>query len=201
MLEEDWLVREFAFDLKLRRVVSQPRVDADHDGLPYSFDGKQCVWIPDFVRQRCGNPELQDPAPALVEVKPLASIYPGHPDEKVREEKRASVKAKLEAIRRAALTRGYDFELATENEIRIKPSLENAALMLRCCTPLFPQSWERIGEQAVIELPPSSSIPELQAVLPRGVDAFSVALRLAFSGQIVLDPKRKWTRATKFARA
>jgi hypothetical protein len=73
--------------------------------------------------------------------------------------------------------------------------------MLRCCTPLFPQSWERIGEQAVIELPPSSSIPELQAVLPRGVDAFSVALRLAFSGQIVLDPKRKWTRATKFARA
>lgn len=201
MLEEDWLVREFAFDLRLRHVVSQPRVDAIAGGLPYRFDGKQRVWIPDFLRQRRGRPGLQDPAPVLVEVKPLVSIYPDDPDEEIRDEKRAYVREKFEAIRIAALTRGYGFELATENEIRIRPALDNAALVLRTCTPLFPRSWEKIGEQAVIELPHSSSIPELQKVLPKGVDAFSVALWLAFSGQIVLDPRRKWTRATTFARA
>ncbi|MEY9418044.1 hypothetical protein ABIF69_004486 [Bradyrhizobium japonicum] len=201
MLEEDWLVRELAFDLKLRRVVSQPRVDAIAGGLPYRLDGKERIWIPDFVRQRRGRPGLQDPAPVLVEVKPLISIYPEDRDDEVREEKRAQVREKFEVIRMAALTRGYGFELATENEIRIQPGLDNAAFMLRTCTPLFPRSWEKIGEQAVIELPRSSSIPELQKVLPKGVDALSVALWLAFSGQIVLDPKRKWTRATKFARA
>jgi hypothetical protein len=37
-------------------------------------------------------------------------------------------------------------------------------------------------------------------VLPKDVDALSVALRLAWKGGIVLDPNDKWTRATKFAR-
>jgi hypothetical protein len=201
MLEEDWVVREVAFDLELGRLVSQPRVDATKDGLPYRFDGKERVWIPDFVRQRRGRPGLQDPPPALVEVKPLTSIYPDHPDERVRERERVYVKEKFETIRLAALARGYAFELATENEIRIQPGLQNAALMLRVCTPFFPMAWEKIGEQAVIELPFESSITELAQVLPGKIDAFSVALWLAFKGQIRLDPERKWTRTTKFVRA
>ena len=58
-------------------------------GPAVRFDGKERVWIPDFVRQRRGRPGLQDPAPVLVEVKPLVSIYPDDPDEEVREEQRA----------------------------------------------------------------------------------------------------------------
>jgi hypothetical protein len=202
LLEEDWLVREIAFDQNLRRVVSQPRVDAaEPGGLPYRFDGKQRVWIPDFVRQRRGRPGLQDPAPTLVEVKPLISIYPDDPDERIREREQAYVKEKFEVIRLAALARGYDFELSTENEIRIQPGLQNAALMLRVCQPSFPVAWEKIGEQAVIELPLESSITDLARLLPEKVDAFSVALRLAFNGQIRLDPERKWTRTTRFVRA
>ncbi|NEU97989.1 hypothetical protein [Bradyrhizobium uaiense] len=202
LLEQDWLVRTDAFDRDLACVVAQPRVDdTDSGGLRYKFDGRYRTWIPDYFRQRRGPPGIQAPMPALVEVKPLIAIYPDDPDEAVRERDRAYVEGKFEAIRLAALSRGYEFVLATENEIRIQPSLQNAGLMLRCCGPTFPVAWEKMGEQAVLALRRESSVSELEAVLPNGMDAFSVALRLAWSGQIVLDPSRKWSRTSTFVRA
>jgi hypothetical protein len=202
LLEQDWLIRTDAFDRDLKRIVAQPRVDdTETGGLRYRFDGKSRTWIPDFFRQRRGPLGVQDPVPELVEVKPLVAIYPDDPDEAIREQHEAYVEAKFETIRMAALSLGYEFVLATENEIRIQPSLQNAALMLRCCDPRFPVAWEKIGERAVLVLPRSSSISELETVLPGDIDPFSVALRLAWSGQIVLDPSRKWARTTAFVRA
>jgi hypothetical protein len=169
--------------------------------VEYKFDGRWRIWIPDFLRQMKGLPGRQDPPPDLVEVKPLISVYPDDPDEAIREQKAAYFKAKFDAIRMQTLALGYEFVLATENEIRIEPSLRNASLMLRCADRCFPKNWERIGELAVLSLPRSSSIRELEQVLPKDVDAFSVALRLAWKGDsIVLDPTEKWTRATTFAR-
>ena len=202
LLEQDWLIRTDAFDRDLAFIVAQPRVgDSESGGLRYKFDGRWRHWIPDFFRQRRGPPGIQDPVPDLVEVKPLVAIYPDDPDEAIRERDQAYIEAKFETIRLAALALGYEFVLATENEIRIQPSLQNAALMLRCCDPHFPRAWEKLGEHALLALPRASSVSELETVLPKKVDAFSVALRLAWSGQIVLDPSQKWTRATKFARA
>jgi hypothetical protein len=194
LLEQDWLVRTDAFCRDLRSIRAQPME------VEYKFDGRWRIWIPDFLRQRKGLPGRQDPPPDLVEVKPLIAVYPDDPDEAVREQKAAYFAAKFDAIRMQTLALGYEFVLSTENEIRIEPSLQNASLMLRCADRYFPKNWERIGELAVISLPRSSSIRELERALPENVDAFSVALRLAWKGSIVLDPTDKWTRATTFAR-
>lgn len=194
LLEQDWLIRTDAFSRDLRSIEAQPFE------VEYRFDGRNRIWIPDFRRRRKGPEGRQDPPADLVEVKPLISVYPDDPDEAVRARKQAYVKARFEEIRMRTLALGYEFVLATENEIRIEPSLRNASLMLRCADRAFPKNWERVGELAVVSLPRSSSIRELEQVLPEDVDAFSVALRLAWKGQIVLDPERKWTRATTFAR-
>jgi hypothetical protein len=194
LLEQDWLIRTDAFSLDLRSITAQP-MEVD-----YRFDGRKRIWIPDFLRRQKGPEGRQYPTPHLVEVKPLISVYPDDPDEAVRERDQAYFAAKFEAIRMRTLALGYDFVLATENEIRIEPSLQNASLMLRCADRCFPKKWERIGELAVISLPRSSSIRELERALPEGIDGFSVALRLAWNGRIVLNPGEKWTRATTFAR-
>jgi hypothetical protein len=194
LLEEDWLIGTDAYCHDLRSIRAQPME------VEYRFDGRKRIWIPDFLRQRKGLPGRQDPPADLVEVKPLISVYPDDPDEEIREQDQAYVAAKFEAIRMQTLALGYEFVLATENEIRIVPSLQNASLMLRCADRAFPKKWERVGELAVISLPRSSSIRELERALPKDVDAFSVALRLAWKGRIVLDPECKWTRATTFAR-
>lgn len=200
LLERDWLIRTDTYDRDLKWIVAQPEVDAEKGGLPYWFDGRMRVWIPDFMRQRKGSGGLQDPRPDLVEVKPLVRVYPDDPDETRREERRDYVAAKFEAIRMAALGRGYGFSLATENEIRIQPSLRNADLLRRCAGKLFPERWEAMGRLAVLRLPRESSIRELQRVLPEDVDAFSVALRLAWRGEIALAPLENWTRVTTFVR-
>jgi hypothetical protein len=195
LLEQDWLVRTDAFSPDLRSIKAQPFE------IEYRFDGRTRIWIPDFLRRRKDPEGHQDPAPDLVEVKPLISVYPDDPDEAIREQEAAYFKAKFDAIRMQTLALGYEFVLATENEIRIEPSLQNASLMRGCADRHFPGKWEKIGEQALLSLPRSSSIRELERVLPKDVDAFSVALRLAWKGDsIVLDPSDKWTRATKFAR-
>lgn len=201
MLERDWLIRTDTYDHDLKWIVAQPRVDEEKGGLPYEFDGRTRVWIPDFMRQRKGRDGLQDPRPVLVEVKPLFSVYPDDPDEAKRELDQDYVAAKFDAIRKKALARGYGFSLATEDEIRIQPSLHNADLIRRCAGILFPERWEAVGRLAVLRLPRKSSIRELERVLPAGVDAFSVALRLAWRGEIVIAPDEEWTRATTFARA
>ncbi|KRQ14675.1 TnsA endonuclease N-terminal domain-containing protein [Bradyrhizobium manausense] len=202
-LERDWLLLSDAFDLSLRSIVPQPRVDVGQNGgLPYRFDGHLRHWIPDFVRVRKGRNGLQDPSPDLVEVKPLIELYPEYPDDERRQEsERAWVKAKWEAVRTHCQARGFGFELATENEIRVQPGLANAETMRTCAGPHFPSHWEKLGRLAVLRLPRESSIRDLQRVLPNEVDAFSVALRLTWRGELLLDPAEEWTRTTKFARA
>jgi hypothetical protein len=53
-LERDWLIPTDAFDFRLKSVVAQPRVHAKKRGLPYRFEGKDRLWIPDFLRIRHG---------------------------------------------------------------------------------------------------------------------------------------------------
>jgi len=199
-LERDWLIRTDAFDFRLKSVVAQPRVHAKKRGLPYRFDGHERLWIPDFLRIRFGCDGLQDPPPVLVEVKPLIRIYPEHQNPRQQAFLRAREKARWRTIRHEAQARGFGFELATEREIRVNPSLLNAVTMRRCADDFFPARWEKVGRFTLLRLPSNSSIPELARVLPPDVDAFSVALRLAWRGEIVLDPSEVWTRTTKFAR-
>jgi hypothetical protein len=199
-LERDWLIRTDAFDFALKSVVAQPRVHPRLRGLPYLFEGRERLWIPDFIRIRHGRGGLQDPPPVLIEVKPLIRIYPKDPNPRRQAFLRAREKARWRTIRREAHARGFGFELATEREIRVKLSLVNAVTMRRCADDFFPARWEKIGRLALLRLPAESSIPELARVLPPDVDALSVALRLAWLGEIVLDPSEEWTRTTKFAR-
>jgi hypothetical protein len=175
-------------------------VHAKKRGLPYRFDGHERLWIPDFLRIRFGCDGLQDPPPVLVEVKPLIRIYPEHQNPRQQAFLRAREKARWRTIRHEAQARGFGFELATEREIRVNPSLLNAVTMRRCADDFFPARWEKVGRFTLLRLPSNSSIPELARVLPPDVDAFSVALRLAWRGEIVLDPSEVWTRTTKFAR-
>jgi len=199
-LERDWLIRTDAFDFDLRSIVAQPRVHPKKKGLPYWFEGRERIWIPDFVRVRNGIDGLQSPPPVLVEVKPLIRIYPVHPDRRRQAFLRWRAKARWRAVRLAALARGFGFELATEREIRVTPSLANAVAMRRCTDSFFPTSWEKVGRLALLRLPHESSILELARVLPPDVDAFSLALRLAWRGELTLDPSEVWARTTKFAR-
>lgn len=200
LLERDWLIRTDTYDHDLRWIVAQPKVDEKEGGLRYWFDGRMRTWIPDFMRQRRGHNGQQDPRPVLVEVKPLTSVYPDDPDEAKREFDHDYVAAKFEAIRMQALAQGYGFSLATEDEIRIQPSLRNADLMRRCAGKHFPERWEIQGRLAVLRLPQNSNIRELERALPADIDAFSVALRLAWRGEILLAPMEEWTRATMFTR-
>ncbi|GKQ53558.1 TnsA endonuclease N-terminal domain-containing protein [Bradyrhizobium sp. Ce-3] len=201
-LERDWLLLTDAFDLDLRSIVSQPRIGTGKSGgLPYRFDGRLWHWIPDFVRIRKGRRGLQDPSPDLVEIKPLGELYPEYPDDERRQEfERAWIKAKWEAVSAHCQARGFGFELATENEIRVQPGLINAETMRSCAGPHFPSHWEKLGRLAVLRLPRESSTSDLQRMLPADVDAFSVALRLAWRGELLLDPLEEWSRTTKFTR-
>jgi hypothetical protein len=137
-LERDWLIRTDAFDFRLKSVVAQPRVHPRKRGLPYRFEGRERLWIPDFLRIRRGRDGLQDPPPALVEVKPLIRIYPVHRNPQRQAFLRAREKARWRTIRHAAQARGFGFELATEREIRVNPSLLNAVTMRRCRGRLLP---------------------------------------------------------------
>lgn len=200
LLERDWLIRTDTYDHDLQWIVAQPRVDKEKRGLPYWFDGRMRLWTPDFMRQRKGRDGRQHPRPDLVEVKPLVAIHPDDPDDATRELKANYVAAKFDAIRLAALARGYGFSLATEDEIRIQPSLRNADLIRRCAGKDFPERWEVAGRLAVLRLPRESNIRELERALPAEIDAFSVALRLVWRGEIILAPMEEWTRATSFTR-
>src|SRR5262249_39092630 len=130
-LERDWLLLTDAFDLEMGSIVSQPRVDAgENGGLPYRFDGRLRPWISDFVRVRKGRKGMQAPSPDLIEIKPLIDLYPRYPDDEQRQEfERTWIRAKWDAVRAHCQARGFGFELATENEIRVQPALVNAEAM------------------------------------------------------------------------
>lgn len=184
LLEMDWLLQKDAFSFDLESLEAQPCE------IRYWFDGKHRVWIPDFGYRNRGPSRG-----TLVEVKPLQKLYPADPSE------RAWVHARFAAMRDATIARGYEFEVATENEIRVQPRLHNANRMVRSSGRHFPKELESAGFSAVLQLPHKATVKDLQSKLPSGIDAFDVALRLAWLGVITLDPRERWSRSTTFERS
>lgn len=184
MLEMHWLLQKDAFTFDLEMLEAQPCE------IPYWYDGKHRVWIPDFATRNRGQSRT-----TVVEVKPLLRLYPKDPSE------RAWVHGRFAAMRTAAIARGYEFEVSTENEIRVQPRLHNAKVMLRGAVRHFPAALESAGLSAVLQLPHQATVRDLQRKLPDGADAFEVALRLAWLGVITLDPRVRWSRDTTFVRS
>ena len=182
MLERDWVIQEDAFRFDLLEVEDQPLE------IRYWFDGRYRTWIPDFLKRVKSTKRA-----CLVEVKTLRVLYPAD------KRKRAWVHGKWKAIEQAA-SKHFDFELATENEIRVMPRLYNAALMTRS---FDRHSAERLcwtGMEAIVALPAKASVRDLQAKLGSQEDALSVALQLAWRGVIRLDPSIRWSMDTSFVR-
>ncbi|NEW97155.1 TnsA endonuclease N-terminal domain-containing protein [Rhodopseudomonas sp. BR0G17] len=188
LLEQDWITRTDAYEHDLVSVRHQPmRIRVwDHD--KYKF------WTPDFLLER------KNRIPALVEVKPLESVYPKRDDPVLQARQRLEVKHRFQVLKSKAEALGYEFQLATENEIRIEPSLQNAVLMLRCVPSRIPPTWCGVGRTAALQLPRRSLVSAFEDVLPPGVDALAVALYLAWAGEITLDPNSKWSRRSTFVR-
>jgi hypothetical protein len=182
LLEQDWLILTDAYQRDLVLVRHQPMK------LRFWDSGKYRTWTPDFLIERKRRTS------ALVEVKPLEKIYPAHQDANVQARLRMEVRDHFELLRQQAQARGYDFELATENEIRVEPSLQNASLMRRCSPGRIPETWCKIARAAALQLPRRSCVSAFEEVLPKGIDAFSVALYLAWAGEVALDPSSKWSR-------
>lgn len=183
MLEMDWLLVSDAFLRGLCGIEAQPRI------IEYFFDGKHRKWIPDFgLTVRTDSREL------LVEVKTLAALYPEDP------EQRAIVRGEWAVIERAAVSEGYGFALYTENEIRVRPRLDNATLSSSVVNRFFPKNRVQAGIDAVLGLPNGSSISDLERLLGGRGDGLDVAIYLAWQGLIRLGPQHKWNWETTFVR-
>lgn len=183
MLEMDWVEVTAAFNRDLTDIEAQPC------RIAYWFDGKHRKWTPDF-RISVSTESRR----TLVEVKTLKVLYPE--DLQLR----AYVHAKWSAIGAAAVSAGYGFVLATENEIRVRPRLDNAMLTTSIVDQFFPESRIQAGIDAVLSLPNGASVQDLENLLGGRRDGFKVAVHLAWRGLIRLDPSRKWTWETTFVR-
>jgi hypothetical protein len=186
VLEFHYALQTDAFTFDLVQMDAQPLA------LKYWYDGKYRTWTPDFlVRRRGRNRAL------LSEVKSYGFLYPEDA------QKRAWIRGKFQAIAKAAsdAAPGYDFSLFTEREIWIQPRLHNAELMMTAVYRGYPEELCNAGRTAVLTLPHSSDLSELQTALGARYDALDIALHLAWRGEIVLDPSVKWSRTTAFRRS
>jgi hypothetical protein len=183
MIEMDWLIVSDAFHRTLREIEAQPCI------VDYFFDGKHRKWIPDF-----GLTVSDDSRRILVEVKTLEVLYPEDPEMK------DFVHAKWAAIRRAAIDDGNGFALYTENEIRVRPRLDNATLSSSVVNRFFPKNRLQAGIDGLLKLPNGSSIRELERLIGGRGDGLDVAIHLAWHGFIRLAPQREWTWETTFVR-
>lgn len=181
MIEMDWLIVTNAFLHALCGIDAQPCI------VEYFFDGTHRQWIPDF-----GVDLHTESHRILVEVKTLLELYPENPDEA------AHVRAKWAAIERAAIEQGYGFALYTENEIRIRPRLDNATLTSAVVTRFFPKERLQAGIDAVLKLPHGSSVEDIERLIGRRGDGLDVAIHLAWQGLIRLSPRRVWDWETTF---
>jgi hypothetical protein len=183
MIEMDWLIVTNAFLRTLCGIDAQPCI------IDYFFDGKHRKWIPDF-----GLTVRTDSRRTLVEVKTLLDIYPEDPDEADH------VRARWAAIERAAVQQGYGFALYTENEIRVRPRLDNATLTSAVVTRFFPKDRLQAGIDGILRLPNGSSVLELERLIGGRGDGLNVAIHLAWQGLIRLSPQREWDWETTFVR-
>jgi hypothetical protein len=183
MLELDWLVVSDTFNRELCGIEAQPCE------IKYWFDGKHRKWIPDFRMAVCTSSRA-----TLVEVKTLAALYPEDC------ELRACIHAEWAAIEAATNAEGYNFVLATENEIRVQPRLDNAMLSSSVVSRFFPKHRIQAGIDAVLALPNGSSVYDIERLLGDDRDGLDVAIHLAWHGLIRLNPARKWSWDTTFVR-
>jgi len=192
LLSGDFLLQTSAYEADVVRIDSEPF------RLRLLIDGEETLWTPDYrIVRASGSREV-------IEVKPVEEIHPerariqiGDQVELTKRMRKAA--ERFAAMRRAATEVGYTFRLVSEDEIRIQPRLANAALILRYAGEQFPPSWLM---QARLALAGEAifSVDGLQTFLPPHVDAFPLALHLAWAGEVELDPTRPFTRESRFVR-
>ncbi|MEJ0050135.1 MAG: TnsA endonuclease N-terminal domain-containing protein [Methylovirgula sp.] len=192
LLSGDFLVQTAAFEPDVTGIDSEPF------RIHLSTDDGETLWTPDYrIMRASGSREI-------VEVKPVEDVHPerariqrGPPDELAHRMREAA--ARFAAMGRAASELGYRFRLLTEDEIRIEPRLSNAMLILRYAGQRFPSSWlmqarVALATQAVF------NVDGLQAYLSPNIDAFPLALHLAWLGELEFDPTRPFSRGSRFVR-
>lgn len=184
LLEMHWLIQKdlFTFDLTM--------LDAQPFSFEYRFEGKRRQWIPDF-RYRTRS----QTAMTLVEIKPIARLYPRDPDQRAQE------RARWEAIALAVEAQGMAFELFTENEIRVRPRLDNAMALLDGARRHFPRDVETAALSAALRIPSGSTPRDLARAMGRQAPGFRAAMRLAWLGVITMDPSEVWNADTPFVRS
>ena len=191
MLSCDFLVLTAAYERDVADIASEPmRLEVPNNGSAF-------LWIPDYRIDRL------DERRELVEVKPVELVHP----DRARHQKLTDAElewaieeadARFDAIRRAAEREGYVFRLLTEDEIRVEPRLGNAAYMLRYDDDFFPEAWLLRGREALVSLD-ARCVADLQSAIP-DLDALVVSLRLAWLGEIEIDPALPYSRTSTFVR-
>lgn len=191
LLARDFLVQTAAFEPDLTAIVSEPcRVEVQHNGAAFN-------WIPDYRIER-DNGRVE-----LIEVKPIEVVDPSRSttfegSDAELEAACNEAETRFRSMRDAVERMGCIFRLVTEDEIRVEPRLGNASLVLRHAHPLFPLAWVLAGME-VLATKAIVDIPAFQTALP-SLDAFVIALRLQWSGDLIIDPTRPFTRESRFER-
>lgn len=192
MLEGDFLSLTAAYEADVVEINSQPC------RLTLHMEDGESFWTPDYRVLRASG------ARELVEVKPVEDVHP----ERARTQRRSpfdlaermkKATAWFSAMRQAAAEAGYQFRLVTEDEIRIEPRLANAALILRYAGHGVPDSW-LMQARVALATSPITSVDALQASLSPNMDAFALALHLAWRGELELDRTRLFCRESRFVR-
>lgn len=182
LLEGDFVTIVDAYDRDLAEIQEQPFP------LKAWFGGRYHKWTPDFLLRREAR------RPELVEVKTLEALYPED------EEKAAEMAAWVDAVEAAALEKGFDFNLQTEDEIRIQPLLWNAKLLGRYADDLYPDVLVRRGREALLSMSSGCTVEDFQAAMGPEVDAFALAIRLDWLGHVELDRTARFSRHSRMHR-
>jgi hypothetical protein len=192
LLARDFLLLTSAFEHDICEIHSEPF------RLPVEYDGSSHTWLPDYQIIRASG--IRE----LIEVKPVEVLHPERSKSinkgpEILAHSAQMVSARMRALQSSANQHGYKFRLLTEDEIRIQPRLDNAALVLRHAGYGFPKSWV-LEARLALTGSDIKSVAELQAVLRPELDAFPIAIHLAWLGDIEFDPTTKFTRSSAFVR-
>lgn len=106
----------------------------------------------------------------------------------------------VDGMASAAARKGHGFRLVTEEQIYVKPRLDNAKLLRRHLAPFRSDHDETKAIEALGRLPKETSVSALQNVLGKTIDAFVAALRLDWLGHLELDRDTKFSRGSTFVK-